>query len=275
MRGENDSILHDGDTIFHYTNMRAAMEHILYEKKLRFSKSTKTNDPREYKEWDFSTYINNSVANDTSLLSVEVKIKLGNIMRSDYKLACFCSNRSDKGSNSEIDSFLFKKMGMYGYDRLRMWSQYGDEFRGVSIAFSAAALENRLRDLLGQDAFIFSGHVDYVDNLHAKDLSILMLNGNELRDKGTDIYANDHVRKNIKNIFFTKHIDYRDENEYRIVFHDHEDRFEEIDITGCIKAVILGDRFPLVYEESIDVLCKELGAENKRALWFMSKLVVG
>lgn len=281
MRKENDLILSDDDTIFHYTDMRTAMEHILYEKQLRFSKGTKTNDPREYKPWIFSTEFRDKAGStdhslsDTKNIAVEVNYKLEKIMKSDYKLACFCSNRSDKGSDSEIDSFLFKKLSLCGYDRLRMWSQYGEAFYGVAIAFSATSLVKRLHEVLGQDALIVSDHVEYADNLYAKDLAISILDGSKLWNENLDMYANEHVKKNIRNIFFAKHIDYSGEIEYRIVVHDPDHKFEYLDITGCVKAVILGDRFPLVYEESIDVLCKELGAENKRSLWFNGKLLVG
>jgi hypothetical protein len=162
----------------------------------------------------------------------------------------------------------------YGYDKLRMWSQYGDNFFGVSIAFSLDSLVRQLRALLGQAAYIYHNHVNYVPNLYDKDLSILMLNGKVLLDKGTDEYANDHVRSNIENIFFTKHIDYKDENEYRIIVHDPDDNFEELDISKSVKAVILGDRFPVVYEKAIEDLCKELDVECKRTLWFQSKLLI-
>lgn len=276
MREKNDLILNNEDTIFHYTDMRTAMEHILYEKQLRFSKSTKTNDPREYKPSNFSTFFHDRAGgadhslSDTKTMAVEVNDKLEKIMKSDYKLACFCSN--DKSHDDENDFLPIRQTKQYGYDRMRMWSQYADKFRGIAIAFSAAALENRLREVLGQDALIVSDHVEYTDNL--KDLAISILDGNELLND-LDMYANDHVKKNIRNIFFAKHIDYNGENEYRSVVHDPDHKFEYLDITGCIKAVILGDRFPLVYEESIDILCTELGAESKRSLWFNGKLLVG
>jgi hypothetical protein len=106
----NDSMLNHDDTIFHYTKMHTAIEHILYKKRLRFSKSAKTNDPREYKEWNFSVeYRETAATNDSAILnskSIEVYDKLKKIMRSDYKLACFCSNRSTILSEPYSDSFF-------------------------------------------------------------------------------------------------------------------------------------------------------------------------
>ena len=69
-----------------------------------------------------------------------------------------------------------------------MWSQYADKFRGIAIAFSAASLENRLREVLGQDALIVSDHVEYADNL--KDLAMSILDGNQLWNENLDMYAN-------------------------------------------------------------------------------------
>jgi len=281
MRGENDSILHDEDTIFHYTNMRAAMEHILYEKQLRFSKGTKTNDPREYEQRIFPTNFRDKAGStehsltDTKTITDEVNDKLKKIITSDYKLACFCSNKEDKNPDAENVIFPIKQTKLYGYYRMRMWSQYGEAFYGVAIALSATSLVKRLHERLGQNAFIISDHVEYVDNLYAEDLAVSMLDGNKLWGEDMDIYANEYVKKNIRNIFFTKHIDYEDENEYRIVVHDPDDKFEYLDISKCVKVVILGDRVPLVYDKTIDDLCKELGVASKRALWFNGKLLIG
>jgi hypothetical protein len=213
----NDSMLNHEDTIFHYTKMHTAIENILYKKRLRFSKSVKTNDPREYKEWYFSVSYQERAADNYSTISnsksLEVCHTLKKIMGSDYKLACFCSNRPSILSEPDGKPFLNNQPIQYGYDRLRMWSQYGDKFSGVSIAFSLVSLIRQLRDQLGQAAYIYHNCVNYVHNLYSKDLSILMLNGKELLGKSTDDYANDYVRSNIENIFFTKHIDYKDENE--------------------------------------------------------------
>lgn len=38
-----------GDSIYHFTKKEIAIEHILYNKKLKFGNFKQTNDPREYK----------------------------------------------------------------------------------------------------------------------------------------------------------------------------------------------------------------------------------
>jgi len=53
------------------------------------------------------------------------------------------------------------------------------------------------------------------------------------------------------NIMFHKPSDYRDEEEYRLVVYDPENKNEFIDIKKIIKGVIVGDRFPKVYYNTI------------------------
>ena len=262
----------DKDTVFHYTNMRVAIEHILFQRQLRFSKSVKTNDPREYNDWVFSAAGQSSHSNNNILSPekyVEANFKINQIIKSDYKLACFCSNKIPNPSDGNYVSTI-----QHGYDRLRMWSQYGEAFYGICIAFSASSLKQQLREQLGGSTSIYANHVDYDQDLRVTDRNLKWLNGNDLMGKDVDKVANAYVEKeeNIKGIFFTKHIDYSGENEYRIIVHDPDNSFEYLDISKCFKAVLLGDRFPVVYKKMIKNFCDELNIEGKEVKWRYGKL---
>jgi hypothetical protein len=266
------SVLNDDDTVFHYTKMSTAIEHILFEKRLRFSKSIKTNDPREYNDWDLGVTEESSNNEDFLNQSVLAMNKVDQVRKSDYKLACFCSNRFPESTKSaRVSDYQTRQLG---YDRLRMWSQYGDKFYGVCIAFSASSVQQRLHEQLGKNAIIYADHVAYEPDLNYKDRPIRDIKWNDINNiKDINEFANEYVRGWVKEIFFTKHVDYRDENEYRIVVHDPNNSFKYLDnIVNCFKAVLLGDRFNLVYQKLIRGFCDELNIECKRVKWLHGKL---
>jgi hypothetical protein len=223
-----DQVINNADTIFHYTNSRTAMEHILFEKQLRFSKLAKTNDPHEYRDRDIVFWSDNLELNLADRL--EIQPIVNRICKSEYKIACFCSN-DHPNKNGSLPGKC------YGYERLRMWSQYGENYYGVCIAFSRDTL---LETLQSMSLKYTDNHVTYSDDL--ADISNT-LSGIEvtqpIEEKNNDEFARDHVEKNLTGIFFTKHRDYQDEAEYRIIVQDQDNKFDILDISDCIKAVLV------------------------------------
>jgi hypothetical protein len=270
-----ESVLNDEDTMFHYTKRSTAIEHILSEKRLQFSRSVKTNDPREYKNRDFTAHINWSGRDSKFDKEVfyeragQASKQINKIIRLDYKLACFCSNEK------KVYAVSNKHPQQLGYKKLRMWSQYGEEFYGVCIAFSVTSLERRLREQLGEKAIIDHDFVKYEKDLFYRDIPTLNLNAEDFIDSDKDIdeYANGYVRDNVKRFFFTKHEEYEGENEYRFVIHDPNNNFEYLNnIDICFKMVLLGDRFNVVYQNLIKGLCDDLDIKCKQVEWDQGRL---
>jgi hypothetical protein len=139
-----------------------------------------------------------------------------------------------------------------------MWSQYGDSHKGVCIAFDRPELMR-----LVQSAYDGNAHdsvVTYTNQMDRLNLATSLehsaiTNGSDkdLLDSCLPIYA------------FTKHLDYRDENEYRIAILSDNDVI--IDCGTSIKAVILGDRFPSAYAINILDASKRLGIEVCQLKW--------
>ena len=245
------------DTLYHYTKLGKALEHILYHRRLRFSKGVSTNDPREYRSLDLSPHSDGTSTYEEYRQTWRKAEKSLAKCMSQYKYACFCLN--DPRSQEEL--------GVPGYSRLRMWAQYGQNFYGVCIAFSAQRLLKRISDR----ASVYSKPVRYVD-LERTDAALSDIDAAELTSKNTDVWAESYMRDNLDQIFFSKHKDYRDEKEYRIVVHDPESSFEYIDITECIKAVLLGDRTEEVYHQVAKDLSRQMNVECKQVVWQSGKL---
>ena len=254
----NWSAIDNEDTIFHYTKIGVAIEHILYEKHLKFSKGINTNDPREYKSWDLEPHLDGNHTHEEYRQNwLEAEKSLRNA-KADYKYACFCLNDIPGQGQTKLS----------GYARLRMWAQYGENFYGACIAFSAKCL----KEGLGERAVIYAKPVLYDKDLGRNDSVILDADANEFMGRSKEEWATRYIQDHLDQIFFSKHEDYRDEKEYRIVVHDPNDLFEHLNISGCVNAVLLGDRTEPVYDEIVKKLCNQMNTECKKVIWHRGRL---
>ena len=269
--GNYPSMINDKDTIFHYTRISVAIEHILFEKRLRFSSGLNTNDPREYGNWALEPHLEGSRYSGKEFFQEwsEAENRLKQVIPM-YKFACFCANDStEQETNLDILEDQTKRSG---YDRLRMWAQYGENFYGVCIAFSAGSLQKRLHEQLGEKAIIHAKRIHYDKDLELNDRSLSDHDASYYMGKDKEEWAKRFIRDHVKQIFLTKHLDYRDENEYRIVVHDPNNDFEYLDITDCVRAVLLGDRFKEVYHGVVKDLCGQHNVGCKRLEWKCGRL---
>ncbi len=216
------------DLLYHYSSASIAIEKILGTMKLRLSPLKKLNDPREYKELRF-TLIN---ASSNPLDYLKIQKKLNTLIKSRFKVVCFCESQF---ITEETEQVLRK-----GSSRARMWSQYGDNHSGICLAFSKTLIEEQVNRVLYRDK-IFLGKIEYKGCTHIDD-QILTLDFKEyLKNKNNYLFK--HVSNYYKELFFIKNIDYRDENEYRIVYYENKPGYIFINIKNALKGIILGDNF--------------------------------
>jgi len=254
----NWSAIDNEDTIFHYTKIGVAIEHILYEKRLKFSRGINTNDPREYRSWDLEPHLDGNYTHEEfrqNWLEAEKSFRKA---KTSYKYACFCLN----------DPIGRERTRLSGYARLRMWAQYGEKFYGVCIAFSAKSLQKQF----GEKETIYTKPVLYDKDLERNDSVLSNADANEFLGNDKEVWATRYIQHHLDQIFFSKHEDYRDEKEYRIVVYDPNDVFEYLDISGCIKAVLLGDRTEQVYDDIVNKYCNKMNAECKKVIWQRGRL---
>jgi len=196
------------DSIFHFATYEKAVN-ILLEKRLRFSNLKNMDDPRE-KDWRINSYIGDQAVANHGEKPFKVMNDLTEKINLHYKIACFCRNKYSRSRYYHTES---TSTTMLGYARLRMWSQYADKQAGVCIVFSIPEMKKALRLQLGKQKLIFGKGVSYKRNFF-NDYEITRINDDAL------INPDEHINKHRDKIFFTKYIDYKDENEYRFVIHD-------------------------------------------------------
>lgn len=103
-----------------------------------------------------------------------------------------------------------------------MWGHYGNKKRGVCIEFDASKL-----DLSNPD--IFHGPVEYTHEIRKHKEYCLSADIKTIEE------VDEWIAENRNAIFFTKHLDWKGENEYRIISKE----LEYLDISQAISNVYL------------------------------------
>ncbi len=248
MLDELSNFINPDDAIFHYTKKEIAMEYILNNKQLKFGFYHSTNDPHEYKQRLTSAF---GCGDINESLYFESMHLIDNTIQNTSFLS-FCDNSNNTG-----------------YKKPRMWSQYGQNHSGICLVFSKESLMTTIKNELSKN------YLNYGENINYKEIDFKPLNIDNDNDKLTvnEIVMN-HIKKDYKNIFFQKHLDYKDEDEFRIVLiQKDENLFSQspldllVDISNSLKLIILGDRFPKVYLPTIKDLSTKLNIEYKTLDW--------
>ena len=220
---EIPKIFYDNDTIFHYCNSSVAVENILYEKQLRLTSRKKSNDPIENlpnKIFDsISAYpediqeLKKTTAKSFEKIENNIKSRIKNI-----KQVCFCMN--DKKINLNTQSKEY-----FGFLKPRMWDQYGDNYKGICLAFSKS-------ELLKDQKIKLKKNIVYL-NYKKLEQQNIDLDRNEINEIGYKKYNKISINY-IDKTFFRKHLDYKGENEYRICTMCEN----EYDYIGIEKSII-------------------------------------
>lgn len=245
--------LYSDDIIYHYTKASTAIDFILYNLQLKFSKRKKSNDPIESNMarrgtvyWGY---------NDDKLYKVnenEDTNELHNFitaLENNFYQICFCKNHMGEDFASENYWSNFEgHEELFGFTKPRMWDQYADKFTGVCIAFS----KEKLLSLNNKKLEIIPDDVKYFTYRELSERKMGDIQGNYLQNVGVKIYRK-QIEKIIKDSFFYKHVDYEGENEYRLgTCYDKSkcsaerlksefvfDKSIMLDISGCIEAIFM------------------------------------
>lgn len=207
------------DTIFHYCKSQTAIEYILFKKEIKLTTREKSNDPIEKYAFQISKSISITDKDIENRTEKESQVLYEFIYErgTTIKQACFCINDKSKNGTNEY----------YGFLKPRMWDQYGDNYKGVCIAFDK-------KKLLKNSRIKLKGEVRYItyDDLKRDYLEI---DSNILDKIGIYKYRKQLVEYQ-NQLFLRKHIDYEGESEFRICVFDKN---EYINIENSINGIII------------------------------------
>ena len=118
-----------------------------------------------------------------------------------------------------------------GTNHPAMWAHYADDSKGVCIVIDKEKFIEINKKLL--------------DNYFYKFESVEYKWMNTLHKNGINYKVEDEIefiKSNYKHLFFLKNIDWEHEDEYRLFIMDWNENLR-LNIDGCIKCIVLGNKF--------------------------------
>jgi hypothetical protein len=220
------------DDLYHYTSAAVALDSIVADLRLRLGLVESTNDPRESRPSYPSLTLADGVA-DEGLR--ELWDAADRLVRRASKVACFTRDYS-------LPENVFRPDIFRGYAHPALWAHYAGGHTGVCLKFSMSSLEARMAEQLAERGDLFSGAVEYnydpFDELGAQAFDV-----EQIDEFGLDAVVARYLSKNHRELFFHKHPDWGTEQEYRWVLRDGSPLPVYVDISGCLKGIVLGDAF--------------------------------
>jgi len=255
-------MINSDDAIFHYTKRSTALEIVLSENSFKLFRLLNTNDPREYKDrllgmsgWGWTTDIDNSIK--------KVHHYYDDLLRKKSYFSSFSINK-------------YRESGLcsHGYNKPRMWAQYGEDHYGICLVVSKHNFINAIDEhTLNNNYSVFHDIISYNTYEQYSRSRSISIDGDSFNSRTPFQIAFEHIKKYNKELFFTKDPDYRDEDEYRVVVCQSNEKelkeLESIEIQTdkIIKGIIVGDRFPKVYKPTVELLCDKLKIEYRKLHW--------
>lgn len=222
------------DAIFHYTKKEIFLEKIAANFQLKANKFLNTNDPYEYKNREFLALENISWSDEQKKNAQKIHDEFDK-MKKETRVLCFCENRDIENNR-------------YGFIKPRMWAQYAENHTGVCLVLSRG---NLLSNISSQINTIYSEirhPIRYKNIVGNNDYPII--DSEKIFTQDRDTYIQDIINKSWEELFFTKDLDFQQEDEFRIMFYNKEmqsDKDYFINIERSLKAIVLGENFPDIY----------------------------
>ncbi len=220
--------------VYHYTRWERLLD--IMQTGLRLGPLAQMNDPRESKDWFLPFQVSGLHFPREGEMAAEEEVR--NYKRK-LRVAAFCLDRPSGN--------MFNQ-GRHGYARPRMWAQYTDNHRGVCIILDRAGLDRAIRQRYPtvNASWVRGKRVRYVKTPQEDILSTGDVFLNSPDDAAESVRG--HLDRHAGQLFFTKHIDWRDEYEYRWVYYDAdqsqtgEDGLKApfVDIKTQVVAIVLG-----------------------------------
>ena len=263
---------------YHYTKKEVALERLLPSGRLQFGTVKSSNDPWEFEKKYFQTIRDNGARSAHEGDIPYVLEEVDAYIKSHGRLLCF-----------SIDDWQRRHDSLWrgGFCKPRMWAQYGDNHEGVCLVSSVSKLDAYGgRELVPPGLQIIKGKVEYMDTIELESVLRIEIEEREHLERGTtgrrvvekaEFYANERMQKHYRTLFFTKHVDWADENEYRYLsWSDVADGlFSEVfyPLPETIAGIVVGCRFPSCYEGLVKTYGEAWNVPVLKLLYFNGKPV--
>jgi hypothetical protein len=243
-----------GDLLFHYTRSETALKFILPNETLRLSSCRGTNDPRESKDWLFTLVCRaNGPAPGEAL---RVSTELNRLIKDMTRLSCFCANTPPNVALAESS----------GAFHSRMWAQYSEDHKGIVLVFDGRRLLPDAQESLGSLGQLWFGPVEYVEHFDPGSFAFF-LEYDEVLSTPAEELARRILSSRMPWLFFTKHVDWAQEEERRMVMLPRDGRDYFIPIRSSLVEIVLGADFPVAQLSDVRHQAARLGCSVSQVLW--------
>ena len=223
------------NSMYHYTSFDTALK-ILDGGTLKFNYISNQTDPNETMKNNLSTHF---ATGDNIRTVSEDTFKFGEIVNNYVKHhQCICFSTNTQVVNSvnvtKLESIISRVNANYnipgivqshykakpGYEKHRMWERYASNFAGVCLILDRSKLKTSKNETL-----LSCNYINYLSNLYSV-----------LYDKNEESKLLDQIDET----YFHKHLDFRDENEFRFLINC--ENTEYLDISNALVGIIYGPK---------------------------------
>ena len=247
-----DPMSNTTEYIYHYTSVETLLKYILPQKCLRFSKLDNTNDPEEASNHLLHYIDDIDMGPDFFFDNYEKSSAVSKELIENIVLISF----SQDDLNFDISNGLFSNKG---FARPRMWAQYANNHTGVCLAFKRENFK-KIFEKTCSEFLHYSGNVSY-ESVYKLLATPEFMNakiglGSELF-KPLEEIVRERIEKYNKIYYFSKHKDWRTENEYRFVVKNDSTEDIFINIEEMLEYIILGHSFDMTLVKPIEILIEK------------------
>lgn len=244
----HDVNFHADSYLYHYSSFEKATK-IIYYNSLRFSNIYMLNDTTEYKPkviFCKDAPINKDIVKRCQEINQLVKI------------CCFTQDNLKVTPFSKNNDLYFTDYTGRGFAFPRMWAQYGVDNKGVCFVLNKPKIEKYIEDRL---KIIHAGPVKYIDRYACFKFTKKAVTDfqNQVLSRNADSIAAEKFMEAypgyVKENFFTKLSDWKNENEYRIALFSPKGETLCIDnLKDYLEGIIIGENIDAVDKDIIQKL---------------------
>jgi len=205
--------------IYHYTTLEIALKYILPNRELRLGEYSKTNDPKENKEFWFG--INNFNEND-KCDALSIMKNVSKTLQENTKMISFTKDIGDEYG---------------GYENWMLWAHYGGKHTGVCLKIDKETFIDENKSLIVQEDINCITYqypktrYEIYNNLPIYDYEKL---------KSKDYLLNEFRVENKESLFFRKYMYWKGENEIRLIKFSNNNEAEYCSINKSLDQIYLG-----------------------------------
>lgn len=239
--------------LYHYTGADVAIYNILDQGTLRLSPYEFTNDPEENRPKSPTLSWPHGASEDRDSEEIKSIWKEADWwLRRYVKVACLTQDFEIVPSNYASDADALR-----GWAHPALWAHYGARHGGVCLRFDRSMIIDQFKSQMSSKGPCFYGAVEYPFDRFIAPPDVL--NIGQVREFGVDAVTSFYIEKYHRELFFTKHHDWANEREFRLVLNEPSLMPAYLDIRSCLTGMVLGAGLPSSMLDRIHDLRRNFG----------------